>query len=214
MDKFNAELHYYLREQLWHTAITFCTEELEKGRDPYVSFWRGFAYSKEGSLIEAIRDIEPLQNIEDYKYSSLSALLYIHGLYNNPDETKMDQIRMQLDVDSCNRLDCLNAMRFCIYLKDDEQLALLNEKLNTFRGGEGEELIIKGWKLYNDENHSSWEEAKNCFIQYEKEWGNENIDEVFGKLKVMEQIENIKKNKSYEEILDNYSEIIKFSLWI
>ena len=211
MDKFNAELHYYLREQLWHTAITFCTEELEKGRDPYVSFWRGFAYSKEGSLIEAIRDIEPLQNIEDYKYSSLSALLYIHGLYNNPDETKMDQIRMQLDVDSCNRLDCLNAMRFCIYLKDDEQLALLNEKLNTFRGGEGEELIIKGWKLYNDENHSSWEEAKNCFIQYEKEWGNENIDEVFGKLKVMEQIENIKKNKSYEEILDIYSEIIKLN---
>ena len=211
MDKFNAELHYYLREQLWHTAITFCTEELEKGRDPYVSFWRGFAYSQEGSLIEAIRDIEPLQNIEDYKYSSLSALLYIHGLYNNPDETKMDQIRMQLDIDSCNRFDCLNAMRFCIYLKDDEQFSLLNEKLSTFRGGEGEEFIIKGWKLCNEENHSHWEEAKNSFIQYEKDWGNENIDAIFGKLKVMEQIENIKKNKSYEEILDNYSEIIKLN---
>ena len=152
-----------------------------------------FHLLSEGSLIEAIRDIEPLQNIEDYKYSSLSALLYIHGLYNNPDETKMDQIRMQLDIDSCNRFDCLNAMGFCIYLKDGEQFSLLNEKLSTFRGGEGEEFIIKGWKLCNEENHSHWEEAKNSFFQYEKDWRNENIDAIFGKLKVMEQIENIKK---------------------
>ena len=35
---------------------------------------------------------------------------WAHGLYNNPDETKMDQIRMKLDIDACNRNDCLNAM--------------------------------------------------------------------------------------------------------
>jgi len=211
MEKFNAELHYYLRENLWHTAITFCTEELEKGRDPYVSFWRGFAHSQEGSLIEAIRDIEPLQNIEDYKFSALALLLYIHGLYNNPDETKMDQIRMQMDVDSTNRIDCLNAMRLYIYLKDEEQYALLNERLNTFRGGEGEEFIIRGWKLVSDAAPAYWEDAKNSFLEYEKEYGKENIDEVFGKLKAMEQIENIKKNKSYEAILDDYSDIIKLN---
>ena len=211
MEKFNAELHYYLRENLWHTAITFCTEELEKGRDPYVSFWRGFAHSQEGSLIEAIRDIEPLQNIEDYKFSALALLLYIHGLYNNPDETKMDQIRMQMDVDSTNRIDCLNAMRLYIYLKDEEQYALLNERLNTFRGGEGEEFIIRGWKLVSDAAPAYWEDAKNSFLEYEKEFGKENIDEVFGKLKAMEQIENIKKNKSYEAILDDYSDIIKLN---
>ena len=211
MEKFNAELHYYLRENLWHTAITFCTDELDKGRDPYVSFWRGFAYSKEGSLIEAIRDIEPLQNIEDYKFSALALLLHIHGLYNNPDETKMDQIRMQMDVDSTNRIDCLNAMRLCIYLKDNEQYDLLNERLNTFRGGEGEEFIIRGWKLVSDDAHASWEDAKNSFLEYEKEYGKENIDVVFGKLKALEQIENIKKNKSYEAILDDYSDIIKLN---
>lgn len=209
MDKFISELHYYLRQNLWHTAIDFCTEELDKGRDPYVSFWRGFAYSQEGSLIEAIRDIEPLQNIDDYKYSSLCSLLYIHGLYTNPDETKMDQIRMQLDIDSCNRNDCLNAMRLCIYLKDDEQFSLLQEKLNTFRGGQGEELIIRGWKLLDDDSTSSWEEAKNSFLEYEKENGEDNLDVIFGKLKSLEQIETSKKNKSYEEILDIYTDVIK-----
>ena len=51
------------------------------------------------------------QSIDDYKYSALCYLLFIHWLYNNPDETKMDQIRMKLDIDACNRNDCLNAMR-------------------------------------------------------------------------------------------------------
>ena len=45
------------------TAIDFCTEELDKGRAPYISFWRCFAYSQEGFLIEAICDIEPLQDL-------------------------------------------------------------------------------------------------------------------------------------------------------
>ena len=209
MDKFISELHYYLRESLWHTAIEFCTEELDKGRDPYVSFWRGFAYAQEGSLIEAIRDVEPLQNIDDYKYSSLCSLLYIHGLYSNPDETKRDQIRMQMDIDTCNRNDCLNAMRLCIYLKDDEQFSSLLDKMNTFRGGEGEDLIIRGWKLLDDDNHSSWEEAKNNFLDYEKEYGGDDLDEIFGKLKSLELIENNKKNKSYEEILDIYTDALK-----
>ena len=51
------------------------------------------------------------QFIDDYKYSALCCLLFIHGLYNNPDETKMDQIQMLLVIDVCNRNDCLNAMR-------------------------------------------------------------------------------------------------------
>ena len=51
------------------------------------------------------------QSIDDYKYSALCCLLFIHGLYNNPDETKMDQFRMKLDIDACNRNDYLNAMR-------------------------------------------------------------------------------------------------------
>ena len=72
---------------------------------------------------QAQKLLDMLQQVE-------CCLLFIHGLYNNPDETKMDQIRMQLDIDACNRNDCLNAMRLCIYLKDEEQYSLLQEKLN------------------------------------------------------------------------------------
>ena len=57
------------------TAIDFCTEELDKGRAPYISFWRCFAYSQEGFLIEAICDIEPLQDL-----SLLSRLIGLQDL--------------------------------------------------------------------------------------------------------------------------------------
>ena len=50
------------------------------------------------------------QSIDDHKHSASRCLLFIYGLYSNPDETKMDQIRMKLDIDACNRNDCLNAM--------------------------------------------------------------------------------------------------------
>ena len=50
-------------------------------------------------------------NIQHYVVFFLFTVLFIHGLYNNPDETKMDQIRMKLDIDACDRNDYLNAMR-------------------------------------------------------------------------------------------------------
>ena len=68
MEIIKAKIHYYLREKLWHHVIIECTNELKKGRDSYISFWRSYAHSQEGNLIEAIRDVEPLQDDDDYKY--------------------------------------------------------------------------------------------------------------------------------------------------
>ena len=50
---------------------------------------------------------EPKASAKTIGYATAGGML----LYNNPDETKMDQIRMKLDIDACNRNDCLNAMR-------------------------------------------------------------------------------------------------------
>ena len=51
---------------------------------------------------------EPKASAKTIGYATAGGML---RLYNNPDETKMDQIRMKLDIDACNRNDCLNAMR-------------------------------------------------------------------------------------------------------
>ena len=206
MDQFISELHYYIREKLWHSAIKLCTEELQKGKDPYISFWRSFANSKEGNLIESIRDCEPLQNYQDFQYSSILALITYHNMYSNPDGDKINQlIEKQLEIEnSANKTDILNAMRFFTYLEDDEKFNDLYEKYKQANGpSDGTDLIIRGWKYALDNNISSWKEGKSLFERFIQENGNENIDVIFGGLKCLERL------KSYEEILDTFKEILK-----
>ena len=82
---FNAYLQYYLREKYWRSAITLCSDELKKGRDPYINYWRGLSYFMEGSTIDAIRDTEPLLNNRDFKFSSVNALIHYHNNYSIAD---------------------------------------------------------------------------------------------------------------------------------
>jgi hypothetical protein len=82
---FNSILHYYLREKLWRSAINICTEELKKGKDPYINFWRSLAFFQEGSIIDAIRDSEPLLNNREFKFSAINSLIFYHNNYSITD---------------------------------------------------------------------------------------------------------------------------------
>lgn len=86
---FNSLLHYFLREKLWHSAINLCTEELKKGKDPYVNFWRSMAHFQEGSAIDAIRDCEPLLNTREMRFSAVSALIFYHNSYSVTDNVSL-----------------------------------------------------------------------------------------------------------------------------
>ena len=85
MIAFKSLLHYYLREKFWRSAINLCTDELKKGKDPYINLWRSFAFSQEGAIIDAIRDGESLLNNRDYRYSAGNALVAYHNLYSEVD---------------------------------------------------------------------------------------------------------------------------------
>ena len=88
MMAFNSLLNYFLREKWWRSAINLCTDELKKGKDPYVNLWRSLAFFQEGSIIDAIRDAEPLLNTRDFKFSAVSALIYYHNNYSVTDNVK------------------------------------------------------------------------------------------------------------------------------
>lgn len=82
---FKSILHYLLREKQWRSAINLCTEELRRGRDPYINFWRSLAYFQEGLTIEAIRDCEPLEKSKDFKFSSINASIFYYNNYSATD---------------------------------------------------------------------------------------------------------------------------------
>lgn len=207
MDDFRSELHYYLREKYWHKAVTLCNEELKKGRDPYVNFWRGFALSQEGGLIDAIRDVDLLATHRDFQFSSTVALLAYHNLYPNPDTSKIKKLlEKQSSIESALTVsDAINAMRFFSYFNDDEKYSEISDKLSSMEsaGKDDEELIIRGWKGVISNQAEHWKEAQGIFEKYVKKNGNGNIDAILGGLKCLERL------KKYEEILDSYQELIK-----
>ncbi len=86
---FNSLLNYYLREKWWRSAINICTEELKKGKEPIINFWRSYAYFQEGSLIDAIREAEPLLNTRDFKFSAVNALILYHNNYSITDNVRL-----------------------------------------------------------------------------------------------------------------------------
>lgn len=57
MDQIYWEIYYYLRQHLWRTVQTICNEELRKGQDGVLLFWKSFAVFKEGGINEAIREL-------------------------------------------------------------------------------------------------------------------------------------------------------------
>ncbi len=86
---FNSLLNYYLREKWWRSTINICTEELKKGKEPIINFWRSYAYFQEGSLIDAIREAEPLLNTRDFKFSAVNALILYHNNYSVTDNVRL-----------------------------------------------------------------------------------------------------------------------------
>ena len=166
MDIIKSELHYYLREKQWHDAITFCTSELKKGRDSYISFWRSFAHSQEGNLIEAIRDAEPLQDDPDFKYSSTVALLTYHNMYATPDTAKINKLTSdEMSLESSLTVpDTVNAMRFFTYLHDDEKFNDLN--MNTVKQEKKEEIRQRTEMKTELDKASKYQDGtKNCHVK-------------------------------------------------
>lgn len=209
MDDFKSELHYYLREKYWHKAVVLSNEELKKGRDPYINFWRGFALSQEGALIEAIRDVDQLATHRDFQYSSTIAQITYHNLYPNPEASKIKKLmEKQSSIESSLSIqDAINAMRFYIYLNDDEKYSDLADKMSSMEsaGKDDEELIVRGWKNVSSIQPEQWKEGQVIFEKYVKKNGSGNIDALLGGLKCLERL------KKYEEILDSYQELIKLN---
>jgi len=68
---FKSTLHYYLREKYWRSAVNLCSDVR----------WRSFGYFMEGSIIDAIRDCDIIQNNKDFKFSAINALIHYHRNY-------------------------------------------------------------------------------------------------------------------------------------
>lgn len=199
---FKAQLYYHLREKHWKTAMTLCEDEMKKGRDPLINFYRSLCYFKSGSIIDAIRDCKMSQNSKDLKYSSTAALIYFHEQSSSPDNQEISNLvqlldRFKSEIKGVSSTDVLHLMRFFTYLDELDKYFEAEDIFDKMvNNSDGEDMIVKGWNLCFSDNPEEIESAHQLFDKYIQEYGSNNLDATMGKLK---SLERLKKN---EEVLD------------
>ena len=60
-------------------------QELEKGQDPALVFWKAFGIFNEGNVNEAIRELTRVQDRREIQYAAAQALIFYHERCRNID---------------------------------------------------------------------------------------------------------------------------------
>lgn len=62
MEELLVKINYLIREKLWCSIRSLCDDELDKGQDPVLIFWKAFGIFNEGNVNEAIRELSRVQD--------------------------------------------------------------------------------------------------------------------------------------------------------
>jgi tetratricopeptide repeat protein 21B len=62
MEKILVIINYYVREKFWCSIRHLCDDELKKGQDPVLTFWKAFSIFKEGNVSEALRELSRVKD--------------------------------------------------------------------------------------------------------------------------------------------------------
>ena len=142
-----AQINYFCREQLWHSIINLCDDEMKKGMDPVLTFWKGFGVFKEGSTTEAIREVEMIQNRREVSYAAITALIYYHEHCRVVDYETVDSLKMsaQSAESTASDRDLLTASLFFLHINELKRASqsvmnVINSNPSNFNA-----IEIKGW---------------------------------------------------------------------
>jgi len=97
MDKVLVTINYYLREKFWCSIRTLCDDELRKGQDPVLTFWKAFGIFKEGNVTEALRELQRVQDRREIALAAAMAQIYYHERCRNVDQEAIDTLLLDID---------------------------------------------------------------------------------------------------------------------
>lgn len=90
-------INFFIREKFWCSIRNLCDLELRKGADPVLSFWRAYGIFKEGNVVEALREVQRIQERREVSLAATIALIYYHERCRNVDQEAIDTLTMELE---------------------------------------------------------------------------------------------------------------------
>ena len=192
---------YYAREGYWRHLWETCNEELRRGPDPMITFWKAFATFHEGGVTEAIRELETVAQKRDVSFAAALALRHYHRKCRLVDQDAVDRIIFKLtDLRSSAPDSALvTGAQFYIFRKKYEKASdLLTEVLQRSRE-HSMALTAKAWLELRSGNHAK---AEQFFLQVLRDDPSRNLDGALGLAKLYEM------TKRFQGVLEQLNELI------
>ena len=79
------------------SKLDVADEELRKGQDPVLIFWKAFGIFKEGNVTEALRELTRVQERREITLAACIALIYYHERCRNVDQEAIDTLTLEMD---------------------------------------------------------------------------------------------------------------------
>lgn len=201
MEQVLVSIQFYAREKYWHHIIDIANEELRKGIDPVLTFWKSFGLFKEGSVVEAIRELESAFKKREVQFPACIALQVYHKSCKVVDEEAISRLKSQTKDLKNNAPDSailIACQLFCHLGMADKARGLIGELLS--RNQENLNFAMAyGWiEIYAN---GDLKEAAGLFDQVMDEVGDQMytkyLDSILGKIKVLEILKEYKNMIEY-----------------
>ena len=194
-------IQFYAREKYWHHIIDVASEELRRGQDAVLTFWKSFGMFKEGSVVEAIRELDSVSRKREVQFPACIALQVYHKSCKVVDEEAITRLKSQTKDLKNNAPDSavlLACQLFCHMGMADKARGLIGELIN--RNQENPNFLMTyGWiEIYAG---GDLKEAAGLFDQVMDEVGEQMyskyLDSILGKIKVLEILKDYKNMVEY-----------------
>jgi len=144
----NAMVNYYARMGFHRHIQTICSEMLrKKGQDVTLLFWRAYAMGAEGSLNEAIRELEGTLSRRETEFPVMCHLIYAHRKCEMPDMDAIDDLERGLSSAEgrANTRGLLLAASFYNVVKQSDDARRLVGRVLEAEPQNMAALTLRGW---------------------------------------------------------------------
>ena len=192
---------YYAREGYWRHLWETCNEELRRGPDPLMTFWKAFATFHEGGTTEAIRELETVAQKRDVSFAAALALRHYHRKCRLVDQDAVQRISFKLADLRTSAPDSalITSAQFYTFRRKFEKASdLLTEVLQRSRDNITA-ITAKAWLELKSGNFSKSEQF---FSQVVRDDTGRSLDAAMGLAKLLEV------SKKFQDVLELLNELI------
>tara|TARA_B110000285_G_C15081688_1_gene593863 strand:- start:987 stop:1625 length:639 start_codon:yes stop_codon:yes gene_type:complete len=207
MDKVLVTINYYVREKYWCSIRQLCDEELRKGQDPVLVFWKAFGIFKEGNTTEALRELTRVQDRREITLAAAIALIHYHERCRNVDQEAIDTLTLEIDnrEEMASDKDLYVAATFLYHINQFKRAGVYTQKiLDNTAGGNQNSICLKGWIYLStpkEENQKKSQQFFEAALQAGDGGHTKHLESMLGKAKLFEKL------KQYDAALETLNEV-------